>query len=162
MFHIHAMSADEVPCFIADQCRNLCNNGSESQGMFDRISLMSLKPEDHLSSVSYAWVDGGDDGPQVIGWCSVTPWSVGDEEKIAIQGYVDSRYRQRGIATSLAISLTHDMPRDPLPVAVFSPEFFRIAQHLGWNADEYMLVDDGWVGVNATNGRHIGTEADEE
>lgn len=156
MLNIHSMSAAEVPCFIAEQCRNLCNDGSEMQGVFDRIALLSLREQDHSARIAYCWLASlDDDGPEVIGWASVSEWHVGSEARIQAQGYVHQDYRRRGIALALCVALTHDLPRDRLPVAVFSREFFRIAQRLDWNATEYTLVDDGWIGVGTVERREV-------
>lgn len=156
MLNIHTMSASELPCFIAEQCRNLCHDGSEMQGLFDRIALLSLHDSDHAARIAYCWVHGDDDdGPTVVAWASVSEWRVGEEVRIQSQGFVAEGYRQRGLATALCICLTHDLPRDALPVAVFSPEFFRIAQRLKWNATEYTLVDDGWIGVGTVERREV-------
>ena len=156
MLNIHTMSAAEVPCYIAEQCRNLCNDGSEMQGVFDRIALLSLREQDHSARIAYCWQGGDDDdGPQVVAWASISEWRVGMDTRIQAQGYVHKDYRQRGLATALCICLTHDLPRSSLPVAVFSPEFFRIAQRLKWSATEYTLVDDGWIGVGTVERREV-------
>jgi hypothetical protein len=161
MLNIHAMPVIEMPCYIAEQCRGLCNDGSEMQGLFDRVALLSLREQDYAARIAYCWSRDGDD-LEVIGWASISEWAVGDEVRIQAQGFVHEDYRQRGIALAMCIALTHDLPRESLPVAVFSPEFFRIAQRLKWNATEYTLVDDGWLGVGSTDGRRIGTGTDED
>jgi GNAT superfamily N-acetyltransferase len=155
MLSINAMPADEVPCFIAEQCRLLCNNGSESQGMFDRISMRSLREGDYGAMIAYAWKSDDLDGPIVVAWACVSEWPVGDEVRIQAQGFVAPDYRRRGIALALCVCLTHDLPLESLPVAVFSPEFFRIAKRLNWNATEYALVDDGWIGVGTVERREV-------
>lgn len=156
MLHIHTMPASEVPCFIAEQCRNLCNDGSEMQGVFDRIALLSLREQDHSARISYCWrATDDEDGPEVLGWASVSEWRVGTETRIQAQGFVHEDFRQRGIAIAMCVALTYDLPRERLPVAVFSPEFFRIAQRLKWSATEYTLVEDGWIGVGTVERREV-------
>lgn len=162
MLNIHAMTADELPCYIAEQCHALCNPGSEMQGRFQRLSMLSLNESDRAARIAYCWIPGDEDGPEIVAWACISEWVVGDEARVNVQGFVREDYRKRGVSTALCVCLTHDLPRDKLPVAVFSPEFSRIAKRLGWQATEYRLVDDGWIGVGATDGRQIGTGADQD
>lgn len=162
MLNIHSMQADELPCYLAEQCRNLCHADSEMQGLFDRIALLEMKPRDYTARIAYCWVTGGDDeGPVVVGWASVWDWVVGDEVRVQAQGFVSEDYRKQGIATALCVCLTHGMSKDSLPVAVFSPEFRSIAKRLGWRATEYRLVHDGWIGVGSV-GRRAGRRGADE
>ena len=162
MLNIHAMTADELPCYIAEQCHALCNPGSEMQGRFQRLSMLSLNESDHSARIAYCWACGDEDGPEVVAWACISEWPVGDEKRVNVQGFVREDYRRTGVATSLCVCLAHDLPKDRLPVAVFSPEFLKIAKRLGWRATEYRLVNDGWVGVATTDGRDIGTGTDAE
>lgn len=156
MINIHSMQADELPCYLAEQCRNLCWSDSEAQGLFDRIALLSLKPRDYTARIAYCWMTGDDDeGPVVVGWAFVWEWQVGDEVRVQAQGYVREDYRRQGIAGALCVCLTHDLPKDSLPVAVFSPEFLRIARRLGWNATQYRNTGDGWIGVGTVERREV-------
>jgi GNAT superfamily N-acetyltransferase len=155
MVNIHAMNADEVPCYIAEQCHALCNPNSEMQGRFQRLAMLALNESDHAARIAYCWVHGDEEGPEIVGWACVSEWIVGDETRVQAQGFVREDYRQRGIALAMCVALTHDLPRDALPVAVFSPEFRRIAQRLKWNATEYRLVNDGWIGVGTVERREV-------
>lgn len=162
MISIHSTPADEMPCYIAEQCHEMCRAGSEMQGLFHRVAMLSMQEQDHEAAVAYAYRNDPEDGATVVGWCVVSTWQVGDERRVQAQGFVSPDYRRRGLAGAMAACLTHDLPHESLPVAVFSPEFLAIAKRLGWQATQYRLVEDGWLGVGTADGRDIGTGTDAE
>jgi hypothetical protein len=154
MIQITADIAINIHPHVAEQCAaRLCHDESEMQGVFNRISLLSLSPREREQMIAYAW-QASDDGQHVIGWVSVSEWVVGNETRIQVQGFVDQEFRERGLASALVACLCHDMPATRLPVAVFSKEFFAIAQRFGWNATRYRYATDGWLGVATTDGRY--------
>jgi hypothetical protein len=156
MIQITAEAAINIHPHVAEQCaERLCHEESEMQGVFNRISLLSLSPRERSWMIAYAWQPHEDEVQHVIGWVSVTEWDVGDETRIQVQGYVGPAFRERGLASAMVACLCHDMPKTKLPVAVFSAEFFRIAQRLGWDATRYRYAHDGWLGVSTTDGTRI-------
>lgn len=159
MINIHTQPLDTVPAFIADSCAELCHADSEMQAMFRDIAEGTSH---RMGIVAYAWLDA-DEEIDVIGWATVTLWQVGDEERVQLQVFVAPAYRRKGLAFSLCVCLTHDMPHSTSSarLCVFSDEVFRIAKRLGWHARQYRSVDDGWIGVAETDGRDIGAGADE-
>lgn len=164
MIQIHACIAHQVPVWVAQQCaEELCWEESESQALFQRISRMELQDRERAFMFAYAVIEGHDwydDEDEVIAWVSVTEWVVEQETRIQVQGYVRRDMRKQGIASALVACLCHDMPKSALPVAVFSREFFRIAQRRGWTATQYKSVDDGWIAVASVGGRDGGTGPD--
>lgn len=163
MLQIYARIAHHVPVYVADQCAStLCWEDSESQSLFQRIALLELTERERVWMVAYALIESPDweDEDEVVGWVTVTEWVVGEETRIQVQGYVRRDMRKQGIASALVACLCHDMPKSELPVAVFSKEFFRIAQRRGWRATQYKSVDDGWVAVATTEGRDSGRGSD--
>ena len=162
MINITADIAINIHPQVAEQCADrLCHDESEMQGVFRRISLLSLSDRERSWMIAYAWQPNEDEVQHVIGWVSVTEWDVGDETRIQVQGYVDRGFRERGLASAMVACVCHDMPKTQLPVAVFSREFFAIAQRFGWNATRYKNVTDGWLGVATTDGRGITGRSDE-
>lgn len=162
MLQVTADAAINIHPQVAEQCATrLCHEDSEMQGVFRRISLLSLSERERSWMIAYAWQSSEDEIQHVIGWVSVTEWDVGDETRIQVQGYVDKDFRECGIASALVSCLCHDMPVSKLPVAVFSQEFFSIARRFGWKATRYRYAHDGWLGVETTDGRRIGAGADE-
>ena len=176
MINIFSMPVGHMAPWVAEQCRVLCNDGSEMQALFYRVCYGSLRMEDHGTLVAYAWQvldddamlayacgdPGADPACEVVGWVCLSEWKVNGEGRVQVQGYVKHGHRGSGIAFALCAVMTHLMPKDQLPVAVFSPEFTRIAKRLGWQATEYKLVDDGWIGVGTVERRDIRTRADEK
>lgn len=164
MIQIHTCIAHQVPIWVAQQCaESLCWDESESQALFQRIARMELPERERGWMIGYAVIEGRDwydDEDEVVGWVTVTEWVVGQETRIQVQGYVRRDMRQQGIASALVACLCHDMPKSSLPVAVFSKEFFRIAQRRGWRATQYKSVDDGWIAVATTEGRDCGGGSD--
>lgn len=154
MINISTDIAINIHPHVAEQCAaRLCHEDSEMQGVFQRISLLSLSDRERAWMIAYAWQPSEEEIQHVVGWVSVTEWCVGDETRIQVQGYVDGDFRERGIASALVACVCHDMPATKLPVAVFSKEFFKLAVRLGWNATLYRHTTDGWLGVNSTYGR---------
>lgn len=150
MLNIKCALALDMPECIARQCALLCWEGSEMQGVFNRIATHSLSMNEMLGKFAYAWYTPPDvDGYPIVvaGWVSLTGWQVGDRTVRQLQGYVAPRHRRCGIASALCVCLTHDMPKDELPEAVFSEEFFSIARRLRWRCTQYKRIDDGWIAV---------------
>jgi len=162
LINIHSTNATEMPCHIAEQCHEMCKPGSEMQGLFHRVAMLSLEDIDYLAVVAYAYLNDPDDGATVVGWCVISTWQVGEEQRVQAQGFVRPDYRRRGLAGAMAACLTHDFPHEEVQIAVFSPEFLSIAKRLGWQATQYRLVEDGWIGVGTADGRDIGTGTDEK
>jgi GNAT superfamily N-acetyltransferase len=165
MLIIAALTTAQFPGWAAQHCRDrLCHDESEMQHLFDRIIQHSLSVQERGWMIAFARVqpDYFDDEVEVVGWASLTEWKVGDEVRLQVQGFVDEKHRGKGIAGAMVVALCHDMPMHPLPVAVFSPEFFSIAKRLGWNATQYKHVDDGWISVGTTTaeGRSGGRGSD--
>lgn len=161
MIQITADTAVNIHPHVAEQCAaRLCHDESEMQGLFNRTALLSLSPREGGWMIAYAWQSNEDEVQHVIGWVSVTEWDVGDETRIQVQGYVDREFRESGLASAMVACLCHDMPKTQLPVAVFSREFFAIAQRFGWNATRYKKITDGWLGVDSTDGRNIAGRTD--
>lgn len=165
MIQIHCTHAHNLPVFVAQQCaEELCWPDSESQSLFNRIAGLGMSQRERHWMVGYAVIEPeqwDDDHYQVVGWVTVTEWVVGNETRIQVQGYVRRDMRRKGIASALVACVCHDMPKSSLPVAVFSPEFFKIAQRRGWHATRYRSVDDGWIAVATTEGRGRGAGTDE-
>jgi GNAT superfamily N-acetyltransferase len=163
VINIHAITAEQMPAHIAEVCTGLCWPDSEMQRLFNRIAEGELSDSERHWMIAYAWLAPGDDDQIVVaGWASVTEWRVGDTVRMQVQTFVAGPYRRKGIATAMLVCLTHDMPTDTSPVAVFSDEVMRIARRLGWKAEQYKSVDDGWIGVATTEGRCCGRGSDEE
>jgi hypothetical protein len=160
MINIHCMPLDCMPAYIASACADLCHSDSEMQSMFNDISEDSST---RMGLVAYAWLDDEDE-VEVVGWATITLWQVADEERVQLQVSVAPAYRRKGVATALCACLTHDMPHATTSarLCVYSDEVMRIARKFGWHARQYRSVDDGWIGVADTDGRDIGTGADEE
>lgn len=162
MLNIHAMTAAEVPAFIAERCTLLCKSDSQMQRLFDRIASGDLHENERGWMIAYAWLAPAmEDDVTLVGWCSVTEWQCDGSLRMAVQAFVLPDYRRRGIATAMCVCLAHDMPTHTSPVAVFSDECMRIARHLGWRADQYKQVEDGWIGVATFEGRSGRGGADE-
>lgn len=83
------------------------------------------------------------DSLQCVGWVSVTSW----DRCLALQGFVDPDYRQKGLATALTSALLVDGVIHPeVAVAVFADEFVRITRRLGFkDIRRYRITDDGWL-----------------
>lgn len=165
MIQIHATTVVNMPGFAAEQCADeLCWDNSESQALFRKISAGQVTDRERGWMVGYAVIEPerwDDDEYRVIGWVSVTEWTVGEETRLQVQGYVRREMRNQGIANALVACVCHDMPRTQLPVAVFSTEFLHIAKRRGWNATQYRSVDDGWIAVASTQGGDSGAGPDD-
>jgi GNAT superfamily N-acetyltransferase len=164
MIQIHTTTAVNLPGYAAEQCAGeLCWDNSESQSLFRRICAGELTDRERGWMVGYAVIEPehwDDEDYRVVGWVSVTEWVVGDEERLQVQGYVRHDMRKQGIASALVACVCHRMPTTNLPVAVFSPEFLRIAKRRGWNATQYKSVDDGWIAVASTQTPDTGAGPD--
>lgn len=152
MLVIAALSTTQFPVWAAQHCRDhLCWDDSEMQRLFDRIIQHSLTLQERGWRIAFARVQTGyfDDEVEVAGWVSLTQWTVGDEVRLQLQGFVAEKYRGKGVAGAMTVALCHDLPMHQ-SVAVFSPEFFSIAKRLGWIATRYKHVEDGWIAVEST------------
>lgn len=150
MIAIHTCKLSELPSFLAIQCVSLCHEESEMQSVFRRIASQSMTAGDSECFLAYAWVDRAT-GVRVVGWVCVSYWLVGAERRAQVQMFVAEEFRQRRLATAMCACL-HDEVTTHEVVAVFSPEALTIARRLGWRANQYRSVDDGWIGVGSTDG----------
>lgn len=146
MLHIDTTSVAHLPRLVAAQCVLLCHEGSEMQDLFSRVWLASCEPHERDWLIAYAWyAPEQDQQSRVVGWVSLTQWSTEGRLLWQMQGFVDESHRNRGIATALCVCITHGVPKDQLPQAVFAEEFGAIARRLGWACSQYKHVDDGWI-----------------
>ena len=147
-----------VPSFIASQCIKLCHEDSEMQQLFKRIATQRVAESDRDCILSYAWKETHK-GLRVVGWVSLTYWEVGNERRPQVQMYVAMQYRSRSLAHAMCACMHEEVTKHSL-VCVFSDYALNIARRLGWRANQYKAVDDGWIGVGSTDGEFIGTGAD--
>lgn len=150
MIDIKCCRLADLPTGIAYQCRELCHAESEMQLLYGRLLIGALAKEEESYLIGYATypVSVGDDtGVIVAGWVSLTDWMVDGKPVPQLQGFVAPKHRACGIATSLCVCLLHGMPKEKLPAAVFSDEFFCIARRLRLSVTQYKHVQDGWVAV---------------
>lgn len=164
MLVIAALTMAQFPGWAAQHCReHLCWEGSEMQRLFDRAIQHSLTPQERGWKIAFARLQPGyfDDEVEVAGWVSLTEWTVGNEVRLQVQGFVAEKYRGKGVAGAMLVALCHDLPMHQ-SVAVFSPEFFSIAKRLGWIVTQYKHVEDGWIAVESTTveGRDSGRRSD--
>jgi hypothetical protein len=89
------------------------------------------------------WADPYTDLLQCVGWVSVTEW----DRCLALQGFVDPEFRQKGLASALTSVLLVDGVIHPdVAVAVFADEFVSITKRLGFKTIyRYRQADDGWI-----------------
>ena len=158
MISIHSQRLADIPPAVAEECAELCHEGSEMEGVFLRLARGQIVPSDEEGFVAYAWAGYAKHG-QTVGWVSLTFWIVGNDKRPQVQVYVAVPYRSRSLATALCACLHDEATRHSL-VCVFSDEALSIARRLGWRANQYRSVDDGWIGVGSTHGAFIGAGDD--
>ena len=89
------------------------------------------------------YADPYTDSPRCVGWVSVTAW----DRCLALQGFVDPEFRNKGLASAMTSALLVDnIIHQEVAVAVFADEFVRIAQRLRFtDIRRYRIADDGWL-----------------
>lgn len=148
MLHIDTTTVSHLPRLVAAQCVLLCHEGSEMQDLFSRVWLAACEQHERDWLIAYAWYSPEQESAsRVVGWVSLTQWSTEGHLLWQLQGFVDEGHRHRGIATALCVCITHGVPKDQLPRAVFAEEFGAIARRCGWTCSQYKHVDDGWIKV---------------
>lgn len=126
----------------------LTRERSDTRLALERL-LPSLRGEAPLDSAPdwpmsvCLWADPYTDMLHCVGWVSVTEW----DRCLAVQGFVDPEFREKGLATALTAALLVDGVIHPeIPIAVFADPFVRIAWRLRFqDIRRYRQTDDGWL-----------------
>lgn len=146
---ISTTRSSELPLSAAEQIHSkLTKPGSEMHAQMGEVvrCLRGEKPLDLAGDWPMSiclWTDPYTDILHCIGWVSVTEW----DRCLALQGFVDPEYRQKGLATALTAALLVDgVIHQQVPTAVFSDEFAQITRGLGFSlVYRYRQTDDGWI-----------------
>lgn len=134
-----------MPVLAAAQAINLCWNDSQMQAVFKRIASMNPNKEDSQINISYAAVII-DVAVHLIGWASVSLWKHEGLIRREVQAFVEPKYRGKGIGYSLVVCVADNLTSE-YPIAVFSPECFKIGKRMRWNVERYTSEDGKWISV---------------
>lgn len=146
---ISCYHTDQIPLAIIEQIiASLTREGSVTQREMRQLaqcrignSPSDLGPDYFVSLATRT--NPYSDSLDCIGWASATQW----ESILCLQAFVDTEYRNMGLASALASCLVVEKHLcQEMPLGVFSDEIARIAARLRFtDIRRYRRCDDGWV-----------------
>lgn len=152
MININTCRANDMPATVASQAVNLCWDSSQMQCVYLELA-QSIKKEryDHIfisyaSTAAYPIIN-------LIGWASVGLWEYQGITRYEVQSFVHSDHRRKGLCQALITCVTHHIKHNDVPIAVFSPECYKIGKRLHWNVELFKSRDNDWISVKQTDQR---------